>query len=151
MPWLCRLLCLLTGLLWLSLAALAAAPFLALPQLGQLLAWSPIYTEYLPTIPGGLTLLCIMLAAAVRARIDGVTRDASWIGAFFKLLLVFVLAALPGIGLLLGLIIGLIWLFKRRPAGGLLLLYTLGWHAALTLYFRGQLLAYARAYLPLDL
>jgi hypothetical protein len=151
LPWLCRLLCLLTGLLWLGVAALAAAPYLALPQLGQLLAWSPIYAEYIPTIPGGLTLICIMLAAAVRARIDRVTRDASWIGAFFKLLLVFVLVALPGIGALLGLIIGLIWLFKRRPAGGLLLLYTLGWHASLTLYFWVRALAYARAYLPFDL
>jgi len=151
LPWLCRILCLLTGLLWLGVAALFAAPYLALPQLGQVLAWLPIYPVYIPTIPGGLTLICIVLAATVRTRIDSVTREVSWIGTFFKIFFIFLLAALPGIGLLLGLIFGLIGLIKRRPAGGLLLLYTLGWHGGLTLYFWAQALAYARQYLPFQL
>jgi hypothetical protein len=110
----------------------------------EALRLQPLRTEVLPAIPGGLTLLCLVLAAAVRARADEPAR--STVGTFFKLLLLFLLAWFPGVGLLVGLVVSLIWLFKHRRGtmalSPVLLVSTLAWQGSLTLYFWSVIVSY---------
>lgn len=149
-----RALAIVTAITWVLLASLMVTAFLNIPPVPTLLARVPLPMEVWIGLPGGLLLLLLLFAAGARHRLAGVGRVGSWL----RYLLWVLLAALPGIGLLLGMIGVILFIARNRPLAGvhpdpgavdrvmgwLLLFFTLAWQDIAAVI----VLTHLRAHLP---
>jgi hypothetical protein len=93
---------------WLGLAAVMVLAYLGVQPVVRLVARLPVYTEALAAVPGLFTILALLLYA-----LSPVGGAGAFLWAFF--------AALPGVGLVLG-VIGAIRQMRRSASVGIMLL-----------------------------
>lgn len=147
---LARILALVASVAWVALASIMVTGFLNVRAVTALLAALPLPPEALTSVPALLVLATLLAAAATERRLLGAEQARGQASIFLRLLFWVSLAALPGIGLLLGMG-GSIYLIGRgnvrgpadRLVGWMLIFFTLAWQdiAAVILltHFRGYL------------
>lgn len=149
-----KLLAVLTSLLWIGCAVLMVTAYLAIEPVVRLLAHLPVRLEAIAAVPGLLLLFTLLAATSVRCRGRGPAGRPGRVGVFLRLFIWVLLAALPGVGLLLGLGGALHLILRRpkelrppasdRPVGWTLLFFTLAWQDMLAVFA----LIHFRAHIP---